>query len=642
RKNDTKVINLSGYLNYSFNKFLSFRGTVGMDYNMLTKNSFDDTITSNARVNGAGQPMLEVITANRLTFNNSNVLTFSTSGLKKRSVLDVLIGNEFYNIGFETTDNQLRYFPKGITAEKALGQFALGTPVPLYPQNSAADSRLLSFFTRANYSYDGRYLASFSLRADGSSKFAEGNQWGYFPSGSVAWRISQESFMKDFSFLSDLKLRASYGQAGNNRISDYLYTTTYAATAQYALTDQLVAGYASSYLANKYLKWETSISRNIGIDIGVFNNRLQASVDLYRNTARNLLINSPIATTTGFSTQLQNVGSTTNQGVEVQLSGVVMQKKTFSWNASFNISFNSNRIDKLSTFQQYYYQNSGFGVTGQPADFIVKVGSPVGSMYGYVYDGFYTTGDFDYDPSTRQYTLKKGVVDGSKTLGISQPGWMKLKDLDNNGIIDDKDKTIIGNANPKFTGGLNQQFTWKNFDMSIFMNFVYGNTIYNANKIEFENAYGLNTNLLAPMKDRWRTTDANGNVVQQVVTVSGTQVVTGVPPDQLAAINKNAKMWIPISGAGAFYTTSWAMEDGSYLRVNNITIGYSLPRQLLQRFKITRLRFYGTVNNVGVLTSYSGYDPDVNSRRATPVTPGVDYAAYPRSRSFIVGLNLSL
>src|SRR5262249_20476447 len=159
----------------------------------------------------------------------------------------------------------------------------------------------------------------------------------------------------------------------------------------------------------------------------------------------------------GFATQLQNIGSTTNQGVELQLSGTVMQRKSFGWNASFNISFNRNRVDKLSTYQQYYYQNSGFGISGQPADFIVKVGQPVGSMYGFVYDGIYTTNDFDYDPSTTYYTLKKGVADVTKTLGIPQPGWMKLKDLDGNGIIDDNDKTIIGNANPKFTGGFNQQ-----------------------------------------------------------------------------------------------------------------------------------------------------------------------------------------
>ncbi|HEY4289621.1 MAG TPA: TonB-dependent receptor [Puia sp.] len=643
RKNYTKVTNISGYLNYTFSPLLSFKGTVGMDYNAQTRNSFDDTITSNSRINGASLPLVEVITADKTTFNNSNVLTFSTSSLRKSSVFDVLVGNEFYNINTASTDNQLRYFPKGITAEKALGQFALGTPVPLYPRNTAAASRLVSFFSRMNYSYKGKYLASASLRADGSSKFTEDKQWGYFPSGSVAWRISQEPFMERYGAISDLKLRLSYGQSGNNRIDDYLYSTTYTSTGQYALNDQLVAGYVAPYLANKNLKWETTISRNLGLDLGLFNNRLQASVDVYRNTSNNLLINSPIATTTGYSSQLQNIGSTTNKGVEVQLSGTVLQKKTLSWTASFNISFNKNRVDKLASFEQYYLENSGFGTVTQPADFIVKVGKPVGSMYGYVYDGIYKTSDFDYNSSNSQYTLKKGVVDGSKTLGISQPGWMKLKDLNGDGIIDDNDKTVIGNANPKFSGGLNQQLTYKNFDFSIFVNFVYGNTIYNANKIEFDNGYGANTNLLANMKDRWRTIDANGNQVQKVETLSGgQQVVTGIPPDQLSALNRNAKMWIPISGAGAFYTTSWAMEDGSYLRINNITLGYTLPRKLTQRFKIVKLRVYGTVNNVAILTGYTGYDPDVNTRRATPVTPGVDYAAYPRSRAFLLGVNLSL
>ncbi|OQP42723.1 SusC/RagA family protein [Niastella yeongjuensis] len=643
RRAYTKGINIGGYVNYTFNKYLSFKATAGIDNNNLERNSFDDTLTSISRYQGAGLPMVGVITANRTIFNNSNVFTFSNAFRKEKHVINVLLGNEFYNVNVKNNNNQLRYYPLGISAEKALGQLNLGATTPLYPQTSNVESKLVSFFTQLNYAFRDKYMFTFSARADGSSKFAADRRWGYFPSGAIAWRISQEKFMDALvPLISDLKLRVSYGQVGNNRIGDYLYLTSFTTSAQYGLNDQVSPGYASQDLANKNLKWETTTSRNIGIDIALFKSRLQLTADLYRNTTNDLLINVPISTVSGYTTQLQNVGATSNKGIELQLNAVLVRNKNFSWTSGFNISFNRNRIEKLSNRQSYYLQNSGFGVSGQPADYIVQVGQPVGAMYGYVSDGFYKVSDFDYDKSTGQYTLKSGVVDDTKTVGIPQPGWMKLKDVTGDNMVDDNDRTIIGNANPRFTGGFNQQLSYKNFDLSVFVNFVYGNKIFNANKVEFTNAYGRNTNMLAMMQNRWKTIDNDGNVVQKLVTVGGQQVVTGIPPEQLEELNKNASMWIPLTGTGAFYPTSWAMEDGSFLRINNITVGYTLPAKIMSRAKIARLRIYATVNNLAVLTSYSGYDPEVNTRRATPVTPGVDYAAYPRSRAFIAGLNLSL
>ncbi|MCH5716640.1 SusC/RagA family TonB-linked outer membrane protein [Niabella hibiscisoli] len=471
------------------------------------------------------------------------------------------------------------------------------------------------------------------MRADGSSKFAPGNQWGYFPAGAVSWRVSKESFLENSKIVSDLKIRASYGATGNNRIDDYLYMNIFSPTAKYALNEQVVPAYMVGSLPNKDLKWETTISRNIGVDLSLLKNRLSLSADVYLNTVNNLLIDVPIPPTSGYSTQLQNVGSLSNRGLEIQLSATPIQKNEFTWTTEFNISFNRNKIEKLANGLDQYFAYSGFGISGQPADYIVKAGQPLGTMYGYVSDGFYRTGDFNYDAATSVYTLKEGVVDVAQAIGIAQPGWMKLKDLDGNNIIDENDKTIIGNANPKFSGGINQRFTYKNFDLSVFLNFVYGNQVYNANKIEFTNGYGSHTNSLAFMKDRWRTVDENGNVLQQVATVSGKQVVTGVAPEQLEAINKDAKYWIPISGAGAWYPTSWAMEDGSFLRINNITLGYTLPRNMLNRIKFKNVRVYGTVNNLAVLTGYSGYDPEVNTGgpprlRQGLITPPIPGARY--------------
>ncbi|WP_353138998.1 TonB-dependent receptor [Pseudopedobacter sp.] len=644
RNREMQITNLNGYLNYSFNKLISFRSTLGVNYNRQTTENFEEGITSRSRVLGARLPMAGVRDADKNSFNFSNVLTLTPKKINGHKV-DILLGNEFYNIDYKSSEVQLKNFPEGITAEKALGQLYLGTllttPV-LYPLTYQSATRTLSFFNRTNYSYKDKFLATFSFRTDASSRFAEGNRWGYFPSGSVAWRISQEDFMKDIPLISDMKLRLSYGSSGNDRIDDYLFMNVYTASAKYALNEEIIPGYAVENLANKNLVWETTVSKNIGLDLSLLRNRIQLTVDAYQNKVHDLLILVPIPSTSGFPKQLQNIGRTANKGLEFQISATPVINRNFSWNANFNMAFNRNKIEKISDRQNSYFENSGFGISGQPADYIVQVGQPVGSMYGFVSDGFYTTDDFDYDAATSRYTLKAGVTDVSGAIGIAQPGWMKLKDLDGNNVIDENDKTIIGNANPKFTGGLNQQFTYKNFDMSIFVNFVVGNDVYNANKIEFTNAYSSYANSLDMVSNRWKTIDQSGNRIQQVETIGGQQYVTGVAPEILSEVNKNASMWMPISGTGAWYPTSWAMEDGSFLRINNITLGYTLPTKLVNRFKINKLRVYGTVNNLAVFTNYSGYDPEANTRRAIPVTPGVDYAAYPRSKAFIFGLNLSL
>ena len=346
-------------------------------------------------------------------------------------------------------------------------------------------------------------------------------------------------------------------------------------------------------------------------------------------------------TTSGYTNQIQNVGSTSNKGVELQLSSTIMQKKSFNWTASFNISFNQNKIVSLGP-QLSYMQNSGWAGTSNPADFFVQVGDPVGSMYGLVTDVFYTTNDFNFNPATHVYSLKAGESNSGPISGTTaMPGSIRFKSITGDSVISNNDRTVIGNAQPKFFGGLSQQFTYKGFDCSIFINFQYGNKIFNDNKLEFTSGYTNGANLLGIMKDRWHTSDQNGVAYE---TISGTGQVVGASPDSLNALNKGAKMWIPGVGgsANSFQPQSWAVEDGSFIRINNITVGYSLPAHIIQKLKISRLRIYATVNNVAVLTGYSGYDPEVNVRRDTPVTPGVDYSAFPRSRTYIAGVNLNL
>jgi hypothetical protein len=328
----------------------------------------------------------------------------------------------------------------------------------------------------------------------------------------------------------------------------------------------------------------------------------------------------------------------------------------FNWTANFNVSHNKNTVLALGPGQQETFPSPSWGVAGQPSDYILRIGQPVGSMWGLVTDGFYTVNDFNYNPTSGAYTLKPGVATNNLIIGTIQPGSIKFKDLSGpqvdangnriagttggppDGIVDlVNDRTIIGNPNPKLTGGLNQQLSYKQWDMSLFVNYSIGQDVYNANKIEFTNAYSINSNMLGTTKDRWRTVDpTNGETLQRV----SNGIVYGVAPERLTAVNANAQMWQPLISTGAFIPHSWAIEDGSFLRLNNLTIGYTLPVKSVTGLHMSKLRFYLTANNLAVFTNYSGYDPEVSVRN-NATTPNLDYSAYPKSRSFIFGLNAS-
>lgn len=643
RKNRSVNTTISSYLQYAFTKYLSLRITGGINKTAGKMDAFDDYITWNAIANSAGKPIINIVNSNMTSVNQNAVLTFNNSALKsgfhRDHSINALLGQEIYQVSSVSQTDQVRYFPIGVTPEKAFSQLSLGTSTPLYPTSADAKSRIVSFFTRIGYTYKNKYLATFNLRADGSSKFAPGRQWGYFPSASVAWRVSSEEFFKPNNFASDLKLRLSYGLAGNNRIGDFLYTSLYRSNnTPYSLNNTVLPGYAINSLANPDLKWESTLSRNLGLDVSLFNNALQVSLDAYMNDTRDLLINVPIAANSGFSTQLQNVGSVRNRGLELQLSTAAISGKDFKWNINFNIATNRNEIIKLSNVADKYFASSGWG----PGDeYLVKVGQPVGTIWGYESDGMYTLDDFDYNPGNGAYVLKKGVADNTPSVGMPAPGTKKLKDLNGDGIVNANDRTILGTAQPKFTGGLNNQLTYKRFDLSVFVNFVYGNKILNGDKVEFSNAYaGSFSNLSGIMNDRWRTIDANGNAMQWAVSVNGKTLPAGAPPEVLAAINKDAKIWQPIKGGNYLLLDSWAVEDGSFLRFSNITLGYSLPVETLSRNKISSLRIYCTVNNAGIITKYTGLDPEVSTKNSNYVTPGVDSSPYPRSRTFIAGINV--
>jgi len=632
----------NGALNYRLADGLIFRSEAGYKARVEKRESYDGLSTPNARKYG-DKPIAEVEDRLGKTFRIANTLNFERREIGNLHTINLLIGQEMI---MSVTDNITilsRGFPVGITPYLALGSMGLGEDNQK-PDTEYNESRLLSFFGRANYNFGNRFLTSITVRADGSSKFGPENRWGIFPSFSGGWRISEEEFMENVSFISFLKLRGSYGQAGNDRIDDQLWRTTYKVgtdKAFYLNEEPLSFFYPdNSNLANPFLKWETMITRNIGLDLGFFKNRLLANIDVYKNTGMDLLVRSTVPPETGYLYQMTNIGQTTNKGLEIILNGSIIEQTNFNLSASFNISFNRNNIDHLGE-QDFFLESSGWN-NDVGADYIVMVGQPVGMMYGFVTDGYYTVSDFTWDPDLEEYILNEGIADNSGILFAGfGPGSVRFADLadpidpdgvivpDGNKVTFEDDRVIIGNSNPKHIGGFNIQAAFWRFDASVFLNWVYGNDIYNANKIEFTSQYRKYTNLLSvmSMEQRYRYINDEG------VDVYG-------DPDALAALNSEASIWAPPQGRYLFH--SWAVEDGSFLRVNNITIGYTLPGTLTKRISIERLRIYATGNNLFTFTNYSGFDPEVNTRRSTPLTPGVDYSAYPRSRALLVGINVTL
>ena len=622
--------NLSGYFTYGLAKNLTFKSTFGYDNTTNKTELFYSKITNTAR-NAASQPVASIGDQNNNIINNTNTLQYSLSNINKLHDISILAGQELYQLNSKSTNFETRYFPADISPEKALANMGLGSPPSGAAQPRPTSfinppSRIFSYFGRVNYTYNKSLLASISMRADRSTKFKYDNGLLVFPSASVAYRFSNMDALKDLKWLSDAKLRAGYGVAGNNRIGDLLYLQLYGVTGEYALNHTIQPGFSPSALANENLKWENSTSQNIGLDLGFFSNRVQVTIDAYKNRGNDLLLQVAIPPVTGYTSQLQNVGSTSNRGIELQINGDIVRKGSFIWSSNFNISSNRNRVESLGGLQQQT-RNAGWQGSDGADDYLVKVGEPVGLMYGFVTDGWYKVEDFDYNATTMVYTLKTGVPSSQIISGTIRPGSLKIKDLNGDGAITtDGDRQVIGNAQAKFTGGWNNQFQYKGFDASIFVNFVYGNDVYNANNIEWTDGTFANTNLLAKMKDRWRNIDAQGNLVTD--------------PTALTALNVDAKIWSPATGQ-RYFVKSTDIEDGSFLRISNVTLGYSLPKLLLPRLKMTQFRIFATINNAAIFTKYTGFDPEVTARRSDPLTPGVDFGAYPRSKVYVFGINAS-
>lgn len=632
RRKISTTLNFSGSVNIKLSKNLSYQMSGGSYIDKSRDNKFYGLHTYES-INQGSRPITRIIINDISSYRLANTLTYNKYNILPGHNLTILAGQELYSYISTSLTDRSTYFPQNIDPVSALNNLQFGTPDPSTTSKSL--NNLSSFFGRINYNYKGKYLAAATLRADGSSKFAPGNQWGYFPSVSAGWRISDEGFMKDKSnWLDDLKLRASYGAAGNNRISDNAWQKTFYATTgglykegdEYSETSYF---YPYSILSNEKLKWETAITKNIGIDFMLFDQRLTGSIEAYKNTTKDLLIRASIPAQTGYSYQWQNVGQTSNKGIELMLNGILVDKHDLKVSASFNIGLNRNNVDKLGEVKTIEEQTGIFATYGPLNDFIVQEGKPVGQMYGYETDGMYSFEDFNYDYATRTYSLKEGVSDNSVLIKTTYfgPGTLKLKDQNGDLVINEEDRIVLGNANPKHTGGFTLNAQYKGFDFSALFNWVYGNNIYNGNKLRWTSYVGYQSykNLAADMSNYFRITDpVTGNTVSD--------------PEELAGLNKDASIWSPLYTVAKLH--SWIVEDGSFLRLNTVTVGYTLPKTILNKIGINNLRFYVTGYNLWLWTNYSGYDPEVDCIRSTPLTPGVDYHAYPRSRSFNFGLNV--
>lgn len=592
----------------------------------------------------------------------TNTLSYDFN-INKAQRLNVLLGHEVTNSGGSGMKITADHFPANFTKENAfamINQYDKDASTNATPFSSSIDTpgRILSFFGRLNYNLLERYLLTVTFRADGSSKFSPDHRWGYFPAAALAWRVSEEPFMASTkSWLDNLKLRLSYGEVGNDGISSDLWSQTWTSETDsrwlYALNGGTMPSYdlSSAQMANADLKWETTITRNLGLDFGFFDNRVWGSVDVYWNTTKDLLMNTPLPGITGFTSTYDNVGQTSNKGLELSLSGVVFKNKDWNVTAGFNINFNKNNVDELAEGITGIYGTQWVSQNNPSNDYLLKEGSPVGLVRGLVYDGFYTTNDFTYADGV--YTLKEGIADVSSTIvptfhGVeggrptgqnAYPGMAKYKNLNDEGnskgVIDTEDYTVIGDMNPVHTGGFNINANYKNFDLGLYFNWSYGNEIYNVNKLASLYGYkesGVYENKLSILKNAYKIYDVvNGNLTRLE------------SPAELEAANVNASLPLCYNEQGVVSTLG--IEDGSYLRLNTVTLGYTLPKAWLNKAGISNLRVYGTVYNLFTITGYSGLDPEVsanaNLNKAVYPTPGLDWGTYPRARSFVVGVNLN-
>ena len=626
----TRLATVNAGLEIDLMKDLTFRTAGSYLWRQIRDDYWDDGSTKQASANKSPYGYGKRNNSEKFSWQVTNTLNYAFK-LKDVHSFNVLLGQETYYEESMKLDNEYRDFSNG---NFGLNDVEMGKPYTWKSDKSRVG--LVSFFGRLSYNFNERYLFTGTLRADGSSKFARGNQWGYFPSASAAWRISEEAFVKDNTdFFQNLKLRVGYGTAGNNNVDNNMYATLYGSGHYGYNGEDYITYKPGDTLGNPDLKWEKTTTTNVGLDVSIFNSRLNLSVDWYNNESSNLLIKNKIPTSTGYSTQFQNLGAIRNRGVEIVVNSTNIRTNDFTWSTDFNIAFNRSKVLDLYGNEQSYFIEDYNGRIG----YKIEVGKPLGQYYGYQYEGIYTTDDFTQNEDGT-YTLKPGIpyLKGSVRSNV-KPGDVKYKcvagevDDEGNPVFSVNDFTEIGHAAPKFTGGINNTFRYKGFDLTVFMNFVVGNEVFNMSTQRFIGPYKANQNTITDMLNRFTLIDPQTGKESTDLTrlaALNPHQYSGSVLWNISSNNKNA-----ISDKCSYY-----LEDGSYLRFSTITLGYTLPKAWTQKAKINNARVYCTLNNICTITGYSGYDPEV-SASSSALTPGVDNSSYPRAKSWVLGLNLT-
>ncbi len=580
---------VSRFLGSMFGEFspaekLRIRSTVGANFGAERTPEFrPSTSPAGAQFQG----FASVYSNQGVELTNENTVDYRRSLFG--SELGLLGGASIQKSSFEDQYSEAQGFPNDAFAFNNLGagktRSGIGT--------NAVDWMILSSFGRASYNVREKYLFTVTGRADGSSRFAINNKWAFFPSAAFAWRAIDESFMKGRTAFSDLKFRLSYGITGNQAINEYQSLSRLSTVfVPVGRNNEVVALAPSGGAANPNLKWETQSQVNGGIDAGFFNDRVLVAMDAYQSTTRDLLLDVPLPRSSGFSSQLQNVGSVRNRGAELSVTTVNAGSERFSWRTTFNVSANRNEVLDLGGRSFIDPGNSRYGFfIGNMSSHIVRVGEPLGSFYGFQVNGIFQAGD-------------KCAVTAPRAGIDCVPGEYNVLDASGDGKIDQSDRVILGTAQPKFYGGISNSFSMGPLSLDAFVNFSQGNKAANIGRTWTELATGF-LNESDRVRDRW-TSSNTGSMIPRA--------------------NNGRPRWL----------YSPMVEDASFVRLQNVTFGYLLPK--VGFAPVSSARLYVTGQNLFVLTRYTGFDPEVNGIGGDPRLPGVDVGAYPRARTWNTGL----
>ncbi len=576
----------NAYLELSLLKGLNYRGTVGGDIIQLRQNQYQ---TSALPLNQLLPPTPNSAFAENsqnINWVTNHTLTFNRQiGANDR--FEALVGMEAQKNDFERTRIDANNFPNDLVRTVNAGTI-LGNNAT---RNGRDQWSLASYFARVAYSLADKYLFNASIRRDGSSRFGENNRWGTFPSASVGWRVSEESFLKNNRVVSELKLKVSYGIAGNNGFTSNYPALGLLSADNYVLGNALGNGLAVSTISNPALSWERSRQLDVGVELGLLNNRLFLVADYYRRITTDLLLAVQVPTLTGFSSAVQNIGQVENKGIELALNTRNITG-TLTWTTDLNISFNRNKVLALGPTGDPIRNGTGVGETN-----ITLIGEPLGNLFGYRQIGVFRD---------------QAEVDASPRFADARPGDVKFADVNGDGRIDANDRTSIGNNQPNFIYGMTNTLAYKGIDLSVVIQGVQGGEILNLSRRFYENLEG-NSNQITTVLDRWRSPQQPGN---------------GTVPRANARTTGNSNA----------ISTRW-VEDASFFRIRNITLGYNLPKTLVNRARMQSLRVYGGVQNALTISRYLSYNPEVSGYEG-PLTGGVDYGSYPIARTYTIGINI--